>query len=381
MRICIISDSYPTLPNFGGISVYTQTAAHALSERGHTVHVLIGRLDQQEDFQDGAVQVHIRPVRWIPFFCRWLPTLGESAHLAVALQKLHRQYHFDVVEFPNWEAPGLVSEFLRVASIVVRLHTSSLEPIVAQGRTPLLSERFVIWAERLSSRLAQATVTHSNSHRDSLGKKYGLQNVQVIPHGIVIPPAPSEPTESGLSVLCVGPLTARKGITTLLAAIPLVLQSVPEAVFWIVGNDPGNKIESGFRTANPDLPHDRGRFLGFVSGQELEQLYATCAIYASASVYESFGLTFVEAMSHAKPVIACAISAMTEIVSPEDNGLLVPPQDPPAFTAALVRLLKDPALRRRMGKSGRQIAIRKYSAQQMAESIEQFYLKQIPRAT
>lgn len=374
MRICFISDSYPTLPVFGGISAYTRTTAQGLVARGHEVHVLVGRVGEQTDFADGAVHVHVRAIRWLPVVAKWLPGLGESWGIWRALQQLHRQFRFDIVEFPNWEGIGLVSTLLKPIPSVVRLHTSTADGIRVTGRAPTVAERFTIWAERTSARCADTTVTHSCSHRENMRTACELNNIRVIPHGIPIPPLMRLPATQRQAILTVGPLNPRKGAAILLASIPIVLSQVPDAEFWIVGTDQNRQLETEFRKGHPHIAEKQVQFLGSLSHQQLAERYSTCALYVSAAVYESFGLTFVEAMAHGKSVVACNISAMPEIIRHGQTGLLVPPHDPQAFADAIVRLLKSPELRQRLGTEGRRVAQEQFSADCMAKNIEQLFL-------
>ena len=371
MKTCFVCDSYPVLPHYGGIDVYVQTAAHALAARGHQVHVLIGRHAETFDREDGQVFLHGRPIRWIPLFGRWLPGLGESICYAWFLRRLYRQHRFDIVEFPNWEGIGFVSCLLRICPIVVRLHTSMLESVQAQLRPPTFGEKFMMWMEKQSARLAKATITHSHAQINKLGPHYGLSNTALVPHGIRIPKQPSP--ECNLAVFCAGGMNQRKGIDTFLAAIPLVLREVPEACFWLAGADKERVYEQSFYRMHPDISSDRVLFLGFITDTELQERYHSCAIYASASIQESFGLTFVEAMAHGKPVVGCNIAAMQETIDHEKTGLLVAPSDPKSFAASIVRLLRDFDLRKAYGAAARLRVEGLYSAERMASGIESFY--------
>lgn len=376
MNICLVSDSYPTLPKYGGLAVFTRLAAQALAARGHDVHVVVCKSGEYFDVKDGTVSVHGRRVRWLPLLARWFPGLGESFCLAWWLTALHRRWRFDVIEVPNWEGIGLIVALLPGPSLVVRLHTSMAESIAVTGRLSSSAERFMIWMEKTSARMAKRVVTHSEAHRLKLEKDYGIRNVSVISHGIVLPPLAS-PSPEEYTVLSVGPCNVRKGTETLLAAIPIVLEQLPKAEFWLAGIAEDHARARQFRLQHPELQSDKVRFLGFVESAKLRDFYARCAVYASASVYESFGLTFVEAMACGKPVVGCAVSAMPEIIGHEKTGLLVPPADPVAFAAAIVRLLSDESLRSRLGREGRRVAQERFSADRMAERIEKFYRETI----
>jgi glycosyltransferase involved in cell wall biosynthesis/peptidoglycan/xylan/chitin deacetylase (PgdA/CDA1 family) len=374
MIVCFVSDSYPLYKPFGGIAVYTQTIARALTARGHEVHVVVGSLGETFDTMDGGVHVHYRTVRWLPVIGSLLVGLGESLWLAKALRELHRQHGFDLVEFPNFEGHGLVTQWLGFVPVVVRLHTSMVEMVEVQHHRPSRGEQFLMWAERQSARMALAVVTHSKAHRDRLAKTYNLPGVHLIPHGISFPKTDRK-HHSALSVLTIGHLTVRKGGATLLAAIPKVCAAVPEVTFVLVGANEEEAAVRAFRAANPSLGSDRVACRGFVSEDDLNGLYASTTVYASASVYESFGLTFVEAMARGVPVVGCATSAMNEIIDDGQTGLLVPPEDPAAFADAIIRLLRDPAKCEAMGKQGRQKVLEKYTVERMAVSVEGWYKK------
>jgi glycosyltransferase involved in cell wall biosynthesis len=72
-----------------------------------------------------------------------------------------------------------------------------------------------------------------------------------------------------------------------------------------------------------------------------------------SSEQESFGLTAIEALAMETPVVATRCGGPEEILVDGETGLLVPVKDPCALADAIVRLLMDPELARRMGKKGR----------------------------
>lgn len=374
VTLCFVSDNYPTVSPFGGIGSYTRCAAQTLAARGHEVHVLVVRRKvRRQTLTDGSVQVHLRPARWLPLVGGSLPGLGESLCLAMALWGLQRRHRFDAVEFPNWEGLGLVAVWLGIAPSVVRLHTTTIESVEARRGVPTRAERFLVWAERTSARLADGTVTHSDSHAEKLARAYGLPPARIIPHGIPIPVASAAEETIPAAVLCVGFLNSRKGTETFLKAAASVVGRLPGTEFWLAGVDQGREYESRFRREYPDISEGSVRFLGFVDEAELDRLYNCCAIYASASVYESFGLTFVEAMARGKPTVGCRAGAVPEIVRDGETGLLVPAHDAEAFAEALCRLLAHPGLRSRLGEAGRARAHALYSAERMGEEIEKLF--------
>ncbi len=383
MTLCFVTDSYPTLPSFGGIAVYTQRVARALAARGHIVHVIVTLGRQDADIEDEGVHVHLRQLRWLPVIGNWVPGLGESLSVARMLRQMNRQHGLDIVEIPNWEGIGLASTWEAGFKVVIRLHTSLAESIKVSGRKPNLSERFMIWAEKTSTRRALAVVTHSESHRKLMAAAYGREDIAMIPHGINIPEECAPP--AGKCVLAIGRMSARKGIETLIEAIPLVLEQAPGASFKIVGTEESHARVRQFRSEHPGL--NQVEFLGVTDAQTLDRLYDSCALYVSPSVYESFGFTFAEAMAHGRPVVGCNVSAVPEIVRNGIDGILVPPNNHEALARAIITLLSEETLLRRMGANGRQRAVAEYSIETAVTRIENYFMNlagkgdSLPKAT
>jgi glycosyltransferase involved in cell wall biosynthesis len=88
--------------------------------------------------------------------------------------------------------------------------------------------------------------------------------------------------------------------------------------------------------------HEHVRLLGEVAPPDLLGLYQGARLFAMPSLYEGFGLGALEALACGAPVLASHAGALPEVVG--DAGLLLPPGDPAAWTAALERVLGDPAL-------------------------------------
>jgi glycosyltransferase involved in cell wall biosynthesis len=91
------------------------------------------------------------------------------------------------------------------------------------------------------------------------------------------------------------------------------------------------------------------------------------------SAPEPFGRVVAEAMAVGKPVVAARAGGLPEIVEHEVTGLLVPPGDPSACAAAVLRLLADPALRARLGTAGRRRAEERFDPAAHAERVVAAY--------
>jgi phosphatidylinositol alpha-mannosyltransferase len=145
----------------------------------------------------------------------------------------------------------------------------------------------------------------------------------------------------------------RKGFKYLLRALPLVRQQFPTTRLVVVGTGDSDKFASvmeRYGVWGVD-------FIGFVPADELPQYYASCDIFCAPSVRgESFGLVLLEAMASGKPVVASDIPGYASVMTNEHEGLLVPPKDHQALALALVRILADQDLRRRLARTGQSTA-------------------------
>jgi glycosyltransferase involved in cell wall biosynthesis len=110
---------------------------------------------------------------------------------------------------------------------------------------------------------------------------------------------------------------------------------------------------------------DRVEFLGTVSRRELADRYRRATVFCLPSRQEGFGIVFLEAMAHARPIVAARAAAVPETVADGEVGILAGPNDPEAFAQALATLLGDRDLGRRMGQAGRR-RVESYRADRVA---------------
>jgi glycosyltransferase involved in cell wall biosynthesis len=160
--------------------------------------------------------------------------------------------------------------------------------------------------------------------------------------------------EAAVVVLAVSRLVWHKGYPELAQA----MQDVP-ATLWVVGerlaSDRGPDMGALLRAAGLGE-----RLLVFGYREDVPDLMAAADIFVLPSRFEGLPMSVIEAMLTGLPVIAADVRGPAEQVVPEETGLLVPPGDAPALAAALDRLVRDPALRARMGEAGRARALERY---------------------
>lgn len=206
---------------------------------------------------------------------------------------------------------------------------------------------------------AQSLVTISRANARRF-QDLGLPSPEILHPGTNperFAPAPSPPQGPPV-LLTVARLVPRKGIDTVLLALPPLLGRFPRLQYWIVGDGPSR--ESLARQTRQLGLQDAVRFMQNVTDTELPQIYRRAAIFvmpARADYYagsvEGFGIVYLEASASGLPVVAARAGGAAEAVLENETGLLVPPDDPAALEQALARLLNDPGQRQRMGRAGR----------------------------
>jgi glycosyltransferase involved in cell wall biosynthesis len=179
-------------------------------------------------------------------------------------------------------------------------------------------------------------------------------------------------------VICVARLFHWKGQAELIRALALVNKEFPETRLVIVGAEdkmsgssrPNFMIE--LRALVDELKlEDRVLFTG--KRADVPKLLAASDVFAMASFEEPFGLVYAEAMAMKRPVVGLTNGGTPEVVDHGKTGLLAPPGDIRALAEHLAALIRDPALRARMGEQGRREVEARFTAQRMARDVERVY--------
>lgn len=167
----------------------------------------------------------------------------------------------------------------------------------------------------------------------------------------------------------VGRLVPDKGGEFLLRAAAHVLAIHPKTTFVLVGEGPSRK-EWETRATQLGIGH-HVVFAGV--RDDMPGVYASLDMVVLPSLIESMPMCLLEAMAAGKPVIATRVGAVPRLIIPEHTGLLVDPADVNGLATAIVRLLADPELARRLGENGRSNAAQHFSARAMAENYISVY--------
>jgi glycosyltransferase involved in cell wall biosynthesis len=167
----------------------------------------------------------------------------------------------------------------------------------------------------------------------------------------------------------IGALVPHKGQRHLIDAAALVLREVPDARFVIAGE---GELRGSLEQQIKHLNLEKHVFLlGFRT--DVLSLLKAFDIFAMSSVTEGLGTSLLDAMACAKPIVATTAGGIPEVVQDGRTGLLVAPRDHDAMARAILTLLKDEPLRRRMGDAGLALVNAKFSADRMVEETLRVY--------
>lgn len=174
--------------------------------------------------------------------------------------------------------------------------------------------------------------------------------------------------ETAPVILGIGRFTDQKGFDTLVSSVRSVVLEHPGVVLVLVGDGPE-------RRRLERLVHDLGsaehvRFTG--SARDPDPYYQLASVVVVPSRYDIFPLVPLEAMMHAKPVVASNLPVLSEAVLDGVTGMLVP-QSPQALARALNGMLASPDRAIAMGERGRERARAYFSVERMAREYEQVY--------
>ncbi len=398
LRICLMSMAYPP-HQYEGVGRLTNLMAKGLFELGHTVHVITRGNQESVSFYDGAYvhRVPLQRERYAQYrlYPRLYNVLNYSHAVYDKVRQLEMNDGIQVADTPLWQMDGLVTAVKNNLPTLVRLVTAAkqISDLQKEQSTDarLLGEMEQVLIQRAFHLAPNTEATLSN-----VRKVYGVpiteERFTIVPYGIVpvpeeeIRPFPLENPPHTLTVLYVGRLEKRKGILDLFEAIPVVLQKIPNVRFVIVGAD--NSQQDGFLREKGMNYHQYFQytypkitpyvqFTGAVSEDALQAYYKSCDLFVAPSLYESFGLIYLEAMNYAKPVVGCRAGGVPEVIDEGVTGLLAEPGSSKSLAEVIISVLESPNKLYEMGTAGRLQLVNKFSYVQMAQQFAAVYRSMI----
>lgn len=309
-----------------------------------------------------------------------IPALVAMECLAVLRSLLDGRY--DLMH-THWILPqglvGVLAAAIRPLPHVTTVHGGDV--FALRGRLPSRLKSLVL------QRADAVTVNSSATESAVITLAPGLTHMRRIPLGVSLdrPIATTSSAEiaaryrrgAGPLIIFTGRLVSEKGVEDLIRAVALLRERLPETHALILG-------EGQDRAALQGLTHELGvadcvTFMGWVQPDDVPAYLAAADVFVGPSRsspegwIEALGLSLLEAMAAAVPVVASRVGGIIDFVSHEETGLLVHPQAPQEIADAVYRLATQPELAHRIRLAAAQRVRQHYSRPAAAESFSRLY--------
>ena len=168
-----------------------------------------------------------------------------------------------------------------------------------------------------------------------------------------------------------------KGHTYLFEAAQRVIRAVPNARFLLVGD---GVFRQQFERTVQQLGMERNfRFVGLVPPEQIPYYLSAMDCLVHTSLREGLARTLPQALLSGIPAISYDVDGAREVVIPEQTGFLLPAKSIEPLADAMVQLARDPALRERLGRAGRELCVQRFPHRLMTAQIRELYLSVLSR--
>jgi len=367
-RVLILAGEFP--PFAGGIGNAAANLAEALAKKGCSVLVVAPSYGKRDSIHD---QQQIYRLIRLPLmrsrYVRMLPMI--PAILAVAMR-----------EKPNFVL-AMRATREGIPAVVIKKLLGIPFLVFAHGlEFARFSPNSVSW--RLCRRVyeqANAVIAISGPTQELLLER-GLpaNKVCIIRLGVnnqLFEPVSPLSKWNGQSlagkrlILSVSRLVERKGVDKVIEAMPFVLEQCPDALYIVVGDGPCR--ERLKQIAQEKGVADKVLFAGRVP--DIRPFYHACDVFVLPTRegrkgdIEGLGLVYLEAAACGKPVVASLVGGVADAVVPNETALIVDPLDPKDIANAIVKILTDEQLARKLGEAGRERVLREFTYDKVAEKV------------
>jgi phosphatidylinositol alpha-1,6-mannosyltransferase len=371
-KYLLLTTDFP--PGVGGVQKLLAGLCEGLSKKAEVSVVTLG---------DGRSEINAAPgidVTYVPVY-----RLKPITHARLALAGLLKTPGKDLIICGHVNAgiPALLAHFFLRKPYIVYVHAME----ITDRRRRFLYELILKRAKRI--------IAGSSYSKSLVAWLFGIRSSDIVhpsvDHTLLRSSRPdSRRLEKAIRqrpkiILTVGRLDAGekyKGHDTVIEALPIIRESVPEAEYWIVG-------DGSDRPRLEALAEKTGvvgavKFFGQVC--DVARFYRECDVFVMAADVvddgriikgEGFGLVYVEAALFGKPVVAGDRGGAVDAVIDGYTGFLVPPGNPEILAERVVYLLKNPHTAAVMGRRGKLRALTYFTRQRQLKEFENILAESI----
>ena len=380
MKILYISQWFCSLG--GGGEVVFQDLAKGMSQHGHNVHVICAQIKTLNHDLENGNEHRIKPLLDLP-----PPTLLQNIlYFINALLKgcsLLRGRDFQLIHANNLVSAivGIILSKLFRLPLVVTIHdvftTSSQdhwqEWTKQEKKISKITSVIAPIMERFTVKISSGIIhTVSNTTKEDLIKFGAKTRIEVIPNGINLD---DYNLHSDINydryIVFIGRLVFYKNLDVIISAFIDVVKQIQSPKMLILGDGPMRKKWEK-RVSELGL-QENIIFFGYVSDIEKIKLLSRSSALVLPSFVEGFGLVVLEAFAMRKPVLVADVKPLSELVSDNIDGFVLPVDSPKKWSEKLIYILSNKEVCEKMGKAGRQKAEKEYNLERVINNMESLY--------
>lgn len=379
MNIGIFSDTY--FPQLNGVATSIRTLATALEARGHNVYIFTPADPRCYEGYD-TLNVHRLPSIPVHFVQDYRAGYVFSPFLAKKIVDLN----LDIIHTQTEFCLGALGRFISTTQGIPLIHTyhtmyEDYVHYICGGL--LISKEMARGFSGIYCNTATAVIAPTRK-TEQLLLNYGVSKpISIIPTGIdtshfrkdKFHPADILELRKSLGlaaetpvIISIGRIAKEKSIDVVIGALPKLVEKLPDLKMVIVGE--GNEIENLRKYAESLGVGDHVMFTGGKPWDEIGKYYQLGNVFCSASVSETQGLTFAEAMAAGVPVVAKKDECIENIIDNNVTGMLFESNDD--LPELLYRVLTDKELSNRLSNAS-VAAMEALSVEAFADNIETLY--------
>lgn len=385
MKIGIFTDTYN--PVVSGVVTSINMLELEMKKRGHEVYVFapsksIKPKENQELFMVKSMPLIVARQyknRVAAFYSRDIAKKIKELNLDI----VHTQSEFGLGHFGKIISRKFDIPFIHTYHTMWEDYVHYILPIKSTRK--IYSKRLVRRFSKTFLRKAECVIVPSKKTEKYLKYRCKVKNkpIYVIPTGIdIVPFNKSNFTNEdkiklkeslGISkddkvILFLGRVAEEKSIDVIMNNMPAVFKQLPNTKFLIVGTGPS--IDDLKEQAKKLGIKDKVIFSGKIPWTDVPKYYNIGDVFVNASLTETQGLTFIEAMAAETPIVAKYAPNLSEFISNNKNGIFV--RKDSDFARAIINVLTNEKLSNKLATNGLETA-KQYSVEEFADKLEMLY--------
>jgi len=373
MHIAFLTPEYPhpDLNRSGGLGTSIKNLASSLVQSGEGVTVFVYSQAEDKQFEDQRIKIHSIAKRKYPFAGWYL----HRKFLQRYINKFILLENIDVLEAPDWTGITALMHFK--CPLVIRCNGSDGYFCHLDNRKQKSKNR---WFEQKALKNADHILAVSAFTAKLTKKIFGLRKeIQVIPNSIdteLFKPVPIP--EVCNRILYYGSIIRKKGVLELAEICNLVFKENASAQLILAGNDvkdvfTGRSTQELFMEVVKSKFHNQIKFKGLLSYELIKEEIAKASVVVLPSFAEALPMTWIEAMAMEKALVTSDIGWANEVMIDGETGYTVDPQNHEEYADAVLKLLNDDELTRKMGANARKQVVEHFATGVVVKQNLKFY--------